>query len=205
MKNKIFLFILLLMNNSGCLERADESGFMVYKGEELQLNREYIPLSVFYVNQDIPGAALSQLWNAVNYVNQSFGFVLFLDPVQWQVENLSHAPRGTVFFLGGTNVDDNKLATTSHNLDPGAIIESAEVTIFNNQEELTTKEMYLYIIVHELGHVLGLDHDYNSCSIMYPSYNETDCLSTYCCIPEERKFTDHDIDLVRSVLFLENS
>ena len=192
-------------------ERADDFGLITFQGNEISMNTEYLPFSVFY-DEDIPIIAVNPLFEAVRYINSTFNIDIFLLPSKWERTAIgdiipAYAPKGTVFVHGATDLETNDgLGETRHNIaSDKKTIESADITILNSLS--IDKEMYKFIIIHELGHVIGLAHDGDPCSIMYPSVNpienEDGQLPTYFCEPEDRKFTQHDINLIRELYLKE--
>lgn len=115
----------------------------------------------------------AQLWNHVLH-EQVFEITEIDFEMVVVAGNMPAAPFGTVYVgqrqLGRT--DDNRRflgitdrhMSTTRSLDPFQI-DSCTVWL---DEDVVEDEMVFWVMAHEFGHVLGLEHDYDRNSLMYP-------------------------------------
>ncbi len=145
--------------------RPGDLGFMVRDGYGLKWEREEVPLPCFHSN-DFPVEYLEAFERVRKRLCDSLGFEILLSCVPWSLqEALEEVPAGIVYLRVKDVSESDITAQTRHLYDKrsGRIL-SAEV-IFS----LELDPKYLDVVVlHEFGHVLGLDHDRERESVMYP-------------------------------------
>ena len=79
--------------------------------------------------------------------------------------------------VGWAALEDGTLGVTIYNPS----IDEADMGINNRYpwnlgcQELATSYDLQTVILHENGHVLGLDHSNDTGAVMYPSYQQADC------------------------------
>ena len=79
--------------------------------------------------------------------------------------------------MGWAALEDGTLGVTIYNPS----IDEADMGINNRYpwnlgcQELSTSYDLQTVILHENGHVLGLDHSNDTGAVMYPSYQQADC------------------------------
>lgn len=165
--------------------RPGDLGFMVRDGHELKWNRGDIPVPCFYA-KDFPEEYLVAFERGRKRACDLLGFQIVSSCVPWSLnEALEEVPAGIVYLGFKNTFESVSVAQTRHLYDKrsGRIL-SAEV-IFADEIDLT----YLYVVaLHELGHVIGLDHDRERYSVMYPVVVDR---STY--------FTSKDVDRLKEV------
>lgn len=161
----LFLFVIIC----GC-DTSSKSQLMTFHGNEIIWKKNYLPVALIY------GESCESSLNMISALEQSSASndvfrKLFVFPMQWIKKELIVAARGTAFFhcVNEDEFDnDDTLAETSHNIEHDErTIGSVDVRIIEQNDY----NLMFYIILHELGHVLGLSHDSNAKSIMYPYIN----------------------------------
>lgn len=135
----------------------------------------HTPLSI-YATEEFKAHYLSDLENAAVFSwNSATGLDLFcLECGQWDVF-VTFKTRGS------------SLGRTYHGIWPGRLVAVVEVADGLNEHDA------LIVLVHELGHVLGLAHDESCESVMYAQP------LVARCIWGEPGITHHDADLLHDL------
>ena len=194
------LFIL-----TACSESCENSQLHQINGRPVIWAEGMIPLVVVR-STFLDAHMINPIDDAVYYINKVFGMTLLLPPVS--IEGLQKAYNQNVSILEMTYDSDIGVGRTEYYPwpDEGPVTASViylantdkifEDLINKNKIDQTLYQWYFTIMVHELGHVLGLGHDFNNaCSIMYPS------LLRNC--KKDVSFEERDISKIRSLYFKE--
>jgi hypothetical protein len=148
------------------ITRPGDVGLMVRDGHELKWHKSDFPLECMYDAEELSPEYLTAIESVMAEFNTQVGFSLFGHCLSWVVPGgmPEHAESTVIIDL----CEDRKAhgATTKHRYDKktGQIL-SASVCIDPGLSGLTLYKA----VLHEMGHVIGLDHDREKTSIMYPS------------------------------------
>lgn len=123
-------------------------------GEELTWDRRLMPLSV------VTDGALPETQTAIDLVNSQVGCDLLEYAEDTDPQPDVSITSESTMISGGT-----RSGSTWHVRDARGM--RARIDLYN------TGDLTLRVIVHELGHALGLDHDTFTGSIMYPRQTDT--------------------------------
>lgn len=149
---------------------AADKGFMVRDGHELRWLVQDVPLAVWF-HPDLP-MPLRDAWEvAASIIERAVGGALFMRGVQAPDDlDLQKLPTGNVGVVGGdpkgTMQADSGSCEHRYDKRDGRIL-AALVTL-----PWVANGLQKHVCLHEQGHVLGLDHDDRTDSVMYPVLSE---------------------------------
>lgn len=169
--NNKYIYLLIFIVIINC-HSSRKSQLMTFHGNKIIWKKNYVPIALIYGITCKNASSLIYSIERASISNNVFKH-LFTYPIQWTKDEPIVAFRGTAFFhcINRNEFDNDKtLAKTFHNIESDAkTIGSVDVLI----SEQDNYDLMFYIVLHELGHVLGLSHDRNEQSIMYPYVNGT--------------------------------
>jgi len=148
------------------ITREGDEGFLrVEGGFELKWLPGDMPIPC--THDQVPASWLELYDKARKEVRDKVGRELFGPCVAWQLERPFPAYMSGSVTLHAVKLDDNGGSTVLRWAKDSGQVLSADVKL--NTDSL---ERYRYrIVIHELGHVLGLTHDRLQDSIMFPAVN----------------------------------
>ncbi|MCP4549497.1 MAG: matrixin family metalloprotease [bacterium] len=139
--------------------RNQDRGLMVVDGKPIAWHRGSIPIAI-YVHQGVAAEWMQTLFAVVG----EFG--VFMRPERtWDGLRVDPAPRGSIMFEQAPVQNPS-----THLRHPDGEIISAN-TMFPPAERFAADQRNK-IVLHELGHALGLDHDDSTSSIMHPQLSD---------------------------------
>lgn len=144
--------------------RPGDLSFLEREGHQLQWKRG-TNISCFY-HQAVPQDYVAATLKAIFSIEAKTGLDLFGPCIAWQLPTVpKYAPDDSFMLMLRDEEGTAHGAQTEHRYDKrtGRII-SAWVRYDSGLDNLIYK-----VALHELGHVLGLDHDRERSSIMYPT------------------------------------
>jgi hypothetical protein len=146
--------------------RWTDRGWMLTKDGKPIRWRPGVLLTVWY-RKDLAAVYVDELFAATRYFNDAIGRTVFDSvakaPEAFRFDQLPPAGSSLVSVFDDDGAEPNHGQTTFTNTPEGEM-ERARVQLPEAQIHLARK-----LIRHEFGHVLGLDHDEQRGSIMYPS------------------------------------
>lgn len=154
----------------GVITKAGDEGLMVRNGHELKWDRADFPVGCFY-QSGYPADYANSYETARQRLNKAAGKTILGICTRWQLKKeIKEAPSGSIL-LRIRPVEERPDgyerhgATTEHryNKENGRIL-AATVSV----DDGLSGQLLYEVTLHELGHVLGLDHDRNKSSFMYP-------------------------------------
>lgn len=137
-----------------CWRAGTVADYHCETGQELTWDRSLIPLSV------VTDGALPETQTAIDLINSQVG----CDLLEFSDEKDS-APNIFISAESTMSSGTGRGGATWHVRDSRGM--RARIDLYG------TGELTLRVIVHELGHALGLDHDSFTGSIMYPTQTDT--------------------------------
>jgi hypothetical protein len=141
-----------------------DRGFLMREGSEARWPMGSMPLTVWF-HRDLPSVYAEAFCETVEHFNDSVGGGLFCVPLSApDAFCFERLPPGSVAVVPKTGIVNP--ATDIHWLG-GATIHSALIEV-PPIEDMLSERWADQIALHELGHALGLDHDEQVASIMYP-------------------------------------
>lgn len=146
--------------------RLGDLKFMKVDGVELRWDRSDVPVGCVYL-PELPERYRSAYATARRTLADAAGGALLGPCVAWELEAPpKRAPDGSVLLRLRDEEGTAHGAETRHRFDKrtGRIL-SAEVAFDRGLPE----ELVDRVALHEAGHVLGLDHDRESSSVMFPT------------------------------------
>lgn len=154
--------------------------------------REYFPLcdsssnTIFYEEQDPQYPETSGWWMNTNQSSLTLASTIFRANAEGYLVNTDlHLNRDNYVF-GDSLLDNNSLFNQDHALKAASQ--------FNDHGKIKKFEDLRSVILHELGHSLGLGHDNcNKNSIMYPAFEQIGFGQT------KRTLSRDDINRIRSI------
>lgn len=146
--------------------RSGDLGFMMRDGCELKWDRGDIPVPCFHT-KDLPEEYLVAFERGRKRASDLLGFQITSSCVPWSLQEVFEEVPAGIVYLRVKNASESVLvAQTRHLYDKrsGRIL-SAEV-IFAFELDPTYLDV---VVLHEFGHVLGLEHDRERSSVMHPT------------------------------------
>jgi hypothetical protein len=146
--------------------RPGDVKFMTRGEVELRWARDDVPVDCFYL-RSVPARYVAAYGAARRTLADAAGGALLGPCVAWQLEAPpNRAPSGSVLLRLRDSEGTAHGAETRHRFDKrdGRIL-SAEVAFDRGLPE----DLVDRVALHEAGHVLGLDHDRESSSVMFPT------------------------------------
>ncbi len=189
------VLVLALCSCAGATVRPPEDlGSMKVSehGADLRWNLSKFPIRVV-TSPDLPALAVERLDAMTAELNRKIGTVVFsraevADPAeQVRVEVADMRPRvGTVYVLQAQYWNGHeRTADTVTYYEIDGEITAARVRLPDDPGEEPGANFSDHLLRHELGHVLGLDHDGQGASVMSPE------------VEEGQRFTARDLALLR--------
>lgn len=151
------------------LSLSNDAGFMkTARGADIHWNRVDLPVAVI-VSPDADYLYMEEVGLAVKIVNRIIGTKVYADPSPCTLDFVrawvadGRGMRGTIL-VQADNVDDKHAGVYPNKYRDGIMVSVLMVL----PAEKPTRIDVVLMIVHELGHGLGLDHDGHPGSIMFP-------------------------------------
>lgn len=146
--------------------RPGDLSFMERDGYQLKWDRGDLPVSCIHL-EEVPEDYLRAYNSARTELREKLGSEIVAPCVLWRLqEPPKRAPDGSILLHLRDGEGDAHGAATRHRYDKrdGRIL-SADVAV----DRGFSGEVLRKVVLHELGHVLGLEHDRERSSIMYPT------------------------------------
>lgn len=160
--------------------------------EQFTPSPSYVPIVLFLdesLLEEVPHLG-DALWQAVRFMNESVGGTLFLNPGEFKV------PSGEVIPILAWEEPEYKTchenAAAFTRIDPTGKPESIFVLLKNIVD--MSEEQLVFAMAHELGHVVGLDHDDFTNSFMF-----------HKVLPNSPEMTDKDRLLLRELYGIQDA
>lgn len=146
-------------------QRLKDRGFLKSAGGKAR-TWEKVPITPF-VPRDLSEAWRQTIVEVLEHVNKRVGFRVFW-PVQMALPEMRMDTPGylSVKFRDDGGEDPDHGSTVFYPGEPPTT--SALVTVPRGRDRELTGEERFALVLHEVGHVLGLDHDDRADSIMFP-------------------------------------
>lgn len=143
--------------------RPGDLTFMQREGHELRWERSDLPVDCFYLPA-VTDAYLAAYGRERASLREAAGGELLGPCVPWRLDPPEHAPDGSLLLRLRPEEGTAHGAETRHRFDKrsGRIL-SADVAL----DRGLPADLLDRVVLHELGHVLGLDHDRESSSVMF--------------------------------------
>lgn len=148
------------------VRRPGDPGFLRRGGVELRWDRAFLPLDLF-VSPDLPGEVYPALESARAELNDAVGREALSPPLDWRLDREPVGATAALVYVRPRDPGLGAGGTTEHRYDlrTGRIL-SATVSIAPGTPLLER------VVLHELGHALGLDDDGERGSVMFPVASE---------------------------------
>ncbi len=159
--NIVICFIAVCIYSS-CILRYTDNTFMMRDGKELKFNKKDLPLDCFYL-KDVPKLYVTAYEEMRVKINFEVSVDLFSKCVPWIFnKEPTYAPNGTVLIRMYESDNDfyGAFALVRY-LDSGLILSSQ---IYINKG--FKGDLLLKLMLHEMLHSIGLEHDNSRYSIM---------------------------------------
>ena len=153
----------------GVIARPGDLTFLVRDGHELRWDRGDLPVTCFHA-KDLPAEYLSAYDGARAEIRERVGAELLSKCLPWALQTPPDGPASGLLYLRTRPPRDGLEgahgAQTEHRYDKrsGRILGAVLAADLDLPAELLPR-----VYLHEAGHVLGLDHDRESSSVMFPT------------------------------------